>query len=98
MSQEANIDTSIIGQLTAEEQSSMATVRAESQQLLAKVGEFEFRKQRILQRVEELDSEGQRIIQSITNRLELNEGQTWFATTDGTIKLTPVQEESLPQE
>jgi hypothetical protein len=90
-------DPSQIGSLTPEEQAAMTTIRTESQQLLAKAGELDFRKQRVLQRVEELDANGQQIIQSITKRLGLEEGQTWFATTDGTIKLTPAAGAQEPQ-
>lgn len=96
-SQTAAEDSSQIGSLTPEEQAAMTTIRTESQQLLAKVGELEFRKQRILQRVEELDSNGQQIIQGITKRLGLEEGQTWFATTDGVIKLTSAAGAQEPQ-
>jgi hypothetical protein len=80
-------DPSIIGRLTPEEQNAMMRIRAESQQLLAKVGEHEILKLRILARVEELDDQGQSIISGVTKRLGLPEGTPWHGLQDGTIRL-----------
>jgi len=80
-------DPSIIGRLTPEEQNAMMRIRAESQQLLSKVGEHELLKLRIMARVEELDEQGQKIIADITKRLGLPEGSPWHGMQDGSIRL-----------
>jgi hypothetical protein len=80
-------DPSVIGRLTPEEQNAMMRIRAESQQLLAKVGEHELLKLRIMARVEELDDQGQEIIKGITQRLGLPDNTPWHGLQDGTIRL-----------
>lgn len=80
-------DPSVIGRLTPEEQQGMMRIRAESQQILAKIGEYDLLKSRLLARVEELDSQGQAMIAGVTKRLGLPEGSNWVGTQDGTIRL-----------
>lgn len=84
---EAPKDPSVIGQLTPEEQNGMLKIRAESQQLLAKVGEHELLKLRIVARIEELDAQGQNLIASVTKRLGLEDGAQWVGLQDGSIRL-----------
>lgn len=80
-------DANDLGRLTPEEHQSLMQIRAQTQQLLAKVGEYDFLKARILGRVEELDAQGQQIINGVSARLGLEEGQTWVGLQDGRIRL-----------
>lgn len=80
-------DPSVIGHLTPEEQAALMKIRAESQQLLAKCGEYELLKLRVMARVEELDEQGQGLIAGVTKRLGLPPGSTWQGMQDGTIRL-----------
>lgn len=76
-----------IGKLTPEESAALTTIRGQSQQLLAKVGEYEVLKGRLIRTVEGLEERGQHIINEVTKRLGLEEGQQWSTTADGTILL-----------
>jgi hypothetical protein len=80
-------DLQDLGRLTPEEHQMLMRIRGESQQLLAKVGEHELLKSRILNRVEELDAQGQQIINAVSQRLGLQEGQSWVGLQDGRIRL-----------
>ena len=84
---QAPTDPSVIGRMTPEEHNGMMKIRAESQQLLAKVGEHELLKLRIMARVEELDEQGQGLIAGVTKRLGLEAGTQWHGMQDGTIRL-----------
>ena len=89
-------DSSVIGRLTPEEQQGMMQIKSESQQLLAKVGEYELMKLRVMARLEELDERGQSMIGAVTKRLGLEDGQQWIGMQDGSIRL--VQPPGAPQE
>lgn len=92
---QAPTDPSVIGRMTPEEHNGMMKIRAESQQLLAKVGEHELLKLRIMARVEELDEQGQGLIAGVTKRLGLDPGTQWHGMQDGTIRL--VNRPAAPQ-
>ena len=81
----------MIGKLTPEEQTALLQIRQQSQQLLAKVGEHEVLKMRVLAKLDELDAQGQEHINAISKRLGLEDGQTWVALQDGTIRMVNSQ-------
>lgn len=83
----APADDGTLGKLTPEEQSAMLGIRQQSQQLLAKIGEYELLKQRLLNRLNELDEQGQQYINAVSQRLGIKDGQQWVALQDGTIRL-----------
>lgn len=77
----------VAGRLTPEEHGKLSEIRAESQKLLQKLGEYEVLKARVLRRVDELDAIGQGYIDEISQRLNIPAGQQWVALADGTVRL-----------
>lgn len=84
---EAQKDPTDLGKMTPEEQGAILKIKQDSQQYLAKLGEFDVMKARILKKLESMDQEGQAIMGAISQRLGLKEGEQWAATQDGTIRL-----------
>jgi len=76
-----------LGKLTPEEQQALLSIKQQSHQLLAKVGEHEILKMRVLAKLDELDEQGQTYINAVSQRLNLEPGQQWVALQDGTIRL-----------
>lgn len=87
----------VLGKLTPEEQQALMSIRQESQQLLAKVGEHEVLKMRILAKLDELDEKGQGHINAISQRFGLQDGQQWVALQDGTVRLVNGSQASQTQ-
>lgn len=83
----------MIGRLTPEEEQRLKAIREETHRLLQKIGEYELLKQRVLNRVNELDTEGQMHINSISQRLNIPNGQQWVARNDGMVLLISPQGE-----
>jgi hypothetical protein len=77
----------VLGKLTPEEQQALMTIKQQSQQLLAKVGEHEVLKMRVLAKLDELDEQGQGHINAISKRFGLEGGQQWVALQDGTVRV-----------
>jgi len=82
-------DPNDLGKMTPEEQGAILKIKQESQQYLAKLGEFDVMKARLLKKLEEMDAEGQAIMGAISQRLGLKEGEQWVAHQDGTIRRVP---------
>ena len=97
-SPEAQKDPTDLGTLTPEEQSALIKIKQDSQQYLAKIGEFEVMKARLLGKLDQMDKEGQAIMDSISKRLNLNPGQQWAAQLDGTIRLVTPPNQGQAQE
>jgi hypothetical protein len=77
----------VLGKLTPEEQQALMSIKQQSQQLLAKVGEHEVLKMRVLAKIDELDEQGQGHINAISKRFGLDSGTQWVALQDGTVRL-----------
>jgi len=87
VSEEAAKDPNDLGKMTPEEQGAILQIKQDSQQYLAKLGEFDVMKARLLKKLEAMDAEGQAIMGAISQRLGLKEGEQWAAHQDGTIRL-----------
>jgi len=77
----------VLGKLTPEEQQALMSIKQQSQQLLAKVGEHEVLKMRVIAKLDELDEQGQGHINAISKRFGLEGGTQWVALQDGTVRL-----------
>jgi len=82
-----NTNPDTIGQLTDEEHQNLVSLRAQSQDILSKIGQMEVQKIRLLNRLDEMDTTVQSVLANITARLGLAEGQQWVALQDGSIRL-----------
>jgi hypothetical protein len=83
----------VVGQLTEEEITAIADLRATASKLLAEVGQIELRKNRILMTLERNEQQAQAILVGARDRLEIPEGTPWQVQEDGNVlALTPSAE------
>ena len=84
----------VVGQLTEEEITAIADLRATASKLLAEVGQIELRKNRILMTLERNEQQAQAILVGARDRLEIPEGTPWQVQEDGQILAVLPTEES----
>ena len=75
----------VVGQLTEEETTAIADLRATASKLLAEVGQIELRKNRILMTLERNEQQAQSILIGARDRLEIPEGTPWQVQEDGNV-------------